>query len=843
MKKVTFLFLFHFIYFGVFAQQSVPKVPALLKNNKFKNIGNINNYDIKGILKRYKDDDKLKNNKNIYGISQLVNINFISQSTSVLENDSLHSFLIRFSTDANYGLQFIFDEFYLPDNVNLYIYNEEKTKILFGAFTNRNNNDKNKFVIRPIYGKNIIMELDVRNKMDLEKIKLHISKIVYVFKPPFKQIKQKRGDECYINTSCPTIGLENTMDWTNEIKSVAMVLLPMDDYYYASHTIFFINKSGGYGNFEKPYFLTAAHSIGSCSHPERVNEWIFALNYESFNCTNASIQMNNEVSADVYENDFIYDYNITTLYGANCLACKLDQDNDFLLGKLTTISANTLKSFYGVCFAGWDINDASTNFSLAIGHPDGYSKKMALTYHPLNSVGFGGTLNPNGSYWKIFWDYGKLYDCASGSPLFNDNHKVIGIYVSGYSDCFQNINGPDYCVKLSKSFASGHFSQWLGTANCVESSCSNSNNEDSNSGGWYYPNLCYSSDDADNMMINDNFSFHEITCAQNLFLKPICNNPDCDYCWWKFSVIKNDYRWSDNFPSYITNKNLCYIHYPTFDLWAKHYKCAYRKNKLTVYETDINKNVISSGYSKWIYLQLDNSIGYYNDMYHSSSYADVLNIPSSLLESTGITLKNGHYYKIVASDFIQNGNKSFTSYFRYIPENLSISNQSINTDLSACNDIIIDNSTINNGAVISAGNSITMTNSTMENGTLQFERPHCVCSNNNPILYSTSSDSLNDNSYESVKHPCSCNNKNNEALNQITDSIQIYPNPATDIITINSYNEMDKVIIMDVIGNINYQNTIHKKVVTIDISKLNSGIYVIKIIRNNIITTKSLTKI
>ncbi len=44
-------------------------------------------------------------------------------------------------------------------------------------------------------------------------------------------------------------------------------------------------------------------------------------------------------------------------------------------------------------------------------------------------------------------------------------------------------------------------------------------------------------------------------------------------------------------------------------------------------------------------------------------------------------------------------------------------------------------------------------------------------------------------------------------------------------------------------GNIKYMNEINKNSVTIDISNLNSGIFVIKIIRNNIIVTKSLTKI
>ena len=76
-------------------------------------------------------------------------------------------------------------------------------------------------------------------------------------------------------------------------------------------------------------------------------------------------------------------------------------------------------------------------------------------------------------------------------------------------------------------------------------------------------------------------------------------------------------------------------------------------------------------------------------------------------------------------------------------------------------------------------------------------------------------------------------------IKEVTDNINIYPNPVRDILKINSNSEVSAVLLMDLSGNIIYQT--HTK--QIDISNLSQGIYLIKIFTPQKVITKKIVKI
>lgn len=81
------------------------------------------------------------------------------------------------------------------------------------------------------------------------------------------------------------------------------------------------------------------------------------------------------------------------------------------------------------------------------------------------------------------------------------------------------------------------------------------------------------------------------------------------------------------------------------------------------------------------------------------------------------------------------------------------------------------------------------------------------------------------------------NTANVNQINPVNDDILVYPNPAGSLININ-FNTINnlvqsEVIITDVIGRINYNNTINSNKLIIDTSLWESGLYTIKIIQNN----------
>ena len=148
MNKVIVLICFIFISNLIVSQQSEKKQPMSVNLNF--NTKSLNSFFVKNPISK---NDELK--ENYYGKSQKVSINVVNQNVEII-NDTSVLILMKFTTDANYGLQFIFDDFNLSSNVSLYLYNAENPKIHLGAYTSKNNNERNKFAISPIYGKKII---------------------------------------------------------------------------------------------------------------------------------------------------------------------------------------------------------------------------------------------------------------------------------------------------------------------------------------------------------------------------------------------------------------------------------------------------------------------------------------------------------------------------------------------------------------------------------------------------------------------------------------------------------------------------------------------------------------
>jgi hypothetical protein len=72
--------------------------------------------------------------------------------------------------------------------------------------------------------------------------------------------------------------------------------------------------------------------------------------------------------------------------------------------------------------------------------------------------------------------------------------------------------------------------------------------------------------------------------------------------------------------------------------------------------------------------------------------------------------------------------------------------------------------------------------------------------------------------------------------------INIYPNPSSDVITIESNQEIKNVYLYDSNGKLVYSNTNSSSVYTIDVSKLVIGVYELKLESTNSIAWKKLIK-
>ena len=105
-------------------------------------------------------------------------------------------------------------------------------------------------------------------------------------------------------------------------------------------------------------------------------------------------------------------------------------------------------------YAGWDATDATTvTEATGIHHPSGDVKKICRENNaPFHSNAGGAAV------WYInAWEEGVTEPGSSGSPLFDQNHRIIGQLYGGAAACSgTNNNGSyDYYGRLGVSWNNG----------------------------------------------------------------------------------------------------------------------------------------------------------------------------------------------------------------------------------------------------------------------------------------------------------------------------------------------------------------------------------------------------
>ena len=152
-----------------------------------------------------------------------------------------------------------------------------------------------------------------------------------------------------------------------------------------------------------------------------------------------------------------------TLMNTTLNTSSLDNCNgkltDFLLCELNA----TPNPSWNVTYAGWDKSGEIPKSGAGIHHPYGDIKKISLDYKPLVAESFviGEPLN----HWLTNWNVGITESGSSGSPLFDQNHRVVGQLHGGDSDCISKFM-TDFYGKLSASWIGGgtpesRLSDWL----------------------------------------------------------------------------------------------------------------------------------------------------------------------------------------------------------------------------------------------------------------------------------------------------------------------------------------------------------------------------------------------
>jgi hypothetical protein len=92
---------------------------------------------------------------------------------------------------------------------------------------------------------------------------------------------------------------------------------------------------------------------------------------------------------------------------------------------------------WGVTYAGWDNSGVDASSAVAIHHPNTDEKSISFENDPTTVTGYLGSEVPgDGTHVRVEdWDKGTTEPGSSGSPLFNQDHRVIGQLHGGWASC------------------------------------------------------------------------------------------------------------------------------------------------------------------------------------------------------------------------------------------------------------------------------------------------------------------------------------------------------------------------------------------------------------------------
>ena len=292
-----------------------------------------------------------------------------------------------------------FDKFYLPKGTEIYIYNENG-KIITGPITEEENNNNNIWGSWIYQGEHLNIEIKTP-QVTKNKLSLHARNIAYGYKDFYETKKIGRFGQsgtCNIDVICP-----QGNGWEAERNSIVYCLDGDGTSTFSGTMIMNTCYS------VRPYMLTADHNYKLASPAQNSTDWRFAFQVFSPTCSPNQ------------NTDGVVSYTGATLR-ANWAP------SDMCLVELNKIPANNL----GIHYAGWTKSSTPALNGTGIHHPRGDVMKISKSNSQLTFASIGISAN---KHWKVNWIEGVTESGSSGSPLFDQNHRIVGQLDRGPSAC------------------------------------------------------------------------------------------------------------------------------------------------------------------------------------------------------------------------------------------------------------------------------------------------------------------------------------------------------------------------------------------------------------------------
>ncbi len=404
-KLLPLLSLFSLVTFSQVTNEGLPTSWYLTSDELSSVEANIlPSFDLQAIKDEDKTNDYLFDKPWRFGYMHSVDYGLEDGKWDVLDNgDRIWRILI--SSEGALSLNFIFDNLFIPKGGSLYLYNDNHSDLL-GAYTHKQNQEGGVLGTWLVNGDSVWIEyyepLSVQGQGTL-----HIAKATHGYRNADTYNLAKGlndSGDCNLDVDC-SIG----EDW-EELKehnkrSVGILLSGGSGFCTGA----LINNTQNDGT---PYFLTANHCYSDPS------SWAFRFGWISPNSVCATTENSSNGPTNM------------TISGATLRS--RDAGSDFALVEINS----DIPDDWDRVFAGWDKSDNFPEFQVGIHHPSGDVMKVCRDDDQATKE-----VNAGAQTWEIVggltggWEIGVTEPGSSGSPLFDQEGRIIGQLFGGGAAC------------------------------------------------------------------------------------------------------------------------------------------------------------------------------------------------------------------------------------------------------------------------------------------------------------------------------------------------------------------------------------------------------------------------
>ena len=343
-----------------------------------------------------------------FAVPLQVNLDPVHAGRWDIPGDGTKIWRLAIVSKGAFSLGLVFTNFRPAPGGKMYVYNRDHS-VLMGAYTSENTSPGNVLALMPLPGDYAVIEYDLP-ELTSENEGFTISTVAHDYKD-FYSLAGNSGS-CNLDVNCP-----QAASWKHEKNSVCKLLINSIE--LCSGVLVNNTKEDG-----RPFLLTANHCISTDS---LANRTLFIFNYEKDSC-----------------NSLVIPSSAHTISGSWLRATQMNLDFTLLeLGEPPPYS-------FSPWYAGWNIDSTGMQSGTAIHHPQGDVKKISFdTSAPLIST-FEAPYTED-AFWQVTrWATGTTEPGSSGSPLFDQDHYMIGTLTGGEAVCGNAVN--DFFSRIGRSW-------------------------------------------------------------------------------------------------------------------------------------------------------------------------------------------------------------------------------------------------------------------------------------------------------------------------------------------------------------------------------------------------------